>query len=580
MRGSTMASSASEEASPPGTHTPSLHTPQWAYVSPRYKRPFPNEQIKLFDFLPDNATLAQATAASRFHVVLGSDPTPQLKELIQGSSEVLLIFEPSEQGLEAFIDATPISHLTRAGLFVLGGEPKSFTPSLQDSLPAQLFRIGHPVFFVSDRIRSEHPQWAERVISYLETLYYRHVIYNISSHNFKRSLPFRDIHRELYFDQQIHLYQNALDLFTRPDIGALEDIHQGQTAILVAAGPALEGKLDYIRANNERAVVICANSALKPLTEAGISPHYVLINDNSLDAGETLRLAPPCPETFLVGHCLSDLDGDTYAGKYLFGEHLPELFGSRQSLELHGSVISGVYSLALHMGCTRCIFIGTQLASGNPWGLEYARGSTNHGTMVCTKPLTNMWPQRLPVTMANGKQGYTTLNFHDAALWLCETIRESPATIINTTTDSLLYGENIQYDPFPDIPTTEQINRLPVQQLVMAGVDRAIAYLESELHRWKDIAERTETLLALDDESFLPEALMAQDEYDRTGITFLLERFDDYNSEFQQIKMDPDKCPLAHTEGSRYYQEYLLQMASRFMAEIEKQLDHVRSIAQ
>ena len=82
------------------------------------------------------------------------------------------------------------------------------------------------------------------------------------------------------------------------------------------------------------------------------------------------------PGTILVGHCLSDLGGDRFRQKYLFGSFLPQIFGERDNLRLHGSVISTAFSLARHLGCARCVLVGAQLASPDPWkpGLRPGHG--------------------------------------------------------------------------------------------------------------------------------------------------------------------------------------------------------------
>lgn len=546
-------------------HTPSTHTPVWAYENPAFQRPFANQAIKLFDFLPDDATFAQAASTTEFRVVLGAERTPQFLELASGKDMVLLIFEPSEEALDVFLDETGLPELTRYGLFIFSGDPYTFEPSLQDLLPEKLFRRGHPVFFVSERIRHEHGRWADAVTEYLEILYYRHVLYAISSHNFIRSHPFREITRELYYDQQLHLYENIPDYLNCPGISHLKGVFANHTAILVAAGPSLQSKLEFIRDNMDRAIVICVNNASKPLIEAGIEPHFIIINDPSFASGEVFKHLPKMPKTILVGHCLSNLGGDRFPKKYLFGDFMPKLFGERSDLAAHGSVISAAFSLARLMGCTRTVVVGGQLASTNPWSLDYVRGSLKNRVEPGEKPLIGGFPQLYPVTNPFGETLYTTLNFRDAALWLAEEIRISEIPCINTSSESILYGRGISHDPAPTLEQATadtRLVRLPHPEPPALDRTAVLDYLRSEEARWLATHDKAAQLVQLPQAELITKGIDVLNSFEEDNTSFLVQRFNGFdNRRFHHLRTHGDKDALS--KGLAYYFNHVARMSAR-----------------
>jgi hypothetical protein len=94
---------------------------------------------------------------------------------------------------------------------------------------------------------------------------------------------------------------------------------------------------------------------------------------------------PQLKDVRLVGDVRSELGGDTFPNKYIFGSYRPELFGTRPSLRLHGSVITTAFSLARHMGCSRCVLVGAQLCSDNPWIMSYSKGSIHENRTAVEK---------------------------------------------------------------------------------------------------------------------------------------------------------------------------------------------------
>ncbi|WP_319541324.1 6-hydroxymethylpterin diphosphokinase MptE-like protein [uncultured Pseudodesulfovibrio sp.] len=553
-----------------GPHRYSAHDQLCQYENPSCRHPFEDSSIPAFEYYSPDLTIEGALARTRLVILIGVADSEALKLCLANPNLILIIFEPDERVLIRFLESVRLSRLNRKNIFCFTGDPYSLNPALQDLLPGEMFKAGTPAFFMTDRIREGYGPWAKDVIEYLEILHYRHVIYPLSGQTLARSRPFRNIHRGMLCDQQLHAYENIPDWLTFPSIAGLKNRFSGGSAILVAAGPELPEKFEYIRRNMGQVVIICVNNAIKPLAEAGIHPHFVVINDTSITSGHVFKHIPKMAETILVGHCLSDLGGDRFKQKYLFGSFLPELFGEREMLRLHGSVISTAFALARHLGCGQCAFVGAQLASDNPWGLGYAKGTVGKDVLEQQRPLIHKHPQLYPKTSPFGEQLYTTLNFRDAALWLGEVIRLSGMDCVNTSKSSILFGREIRYEAEPDFSGTPvkrimaDLFRTEPPRVDRAGVKR---YLNHELALWASVRDAAKAILSEEGPTLTAKGMAVLSQLDKSNVTYLLERYEGYiNGIFYLKVFKGDES--TREEGMRYFYTHLCRMCDEFLAKL------------
>jgi hypothetical protein len=551
-----------------GPHTVSGHNQLCRFEHPQFQHPFEDPSLEAYAFFSVDTPVQEALGRTRLVIVLGAADTPQLRACLESPNVVVVLFEPDERVLIGFLEAVGLARLNRKNFFCFTGDPYSFNPALQDLFPGDVFKRGTPLFLLTDRIDADYGPWAARVIDYFEVLHYRHVIYPLSGQGLTRSRPIRNIFRGLVYDQQRHAYQNIPDYLACPPIAELRNRLHGLPAILVAAGPDLPDKFEYIRANRDRAVVICVNNAVKPLVDAGIRPHFVIINDTSVDSGVVFRHIPELPETILVAHCLSELGDGRFRQKYLFGNFLPEIFGSREMLRLHGSVISTAFSLATLLGCPKCVLVGAQLASDNPWGLRYAEGTVKKSLKSGEKPLIQRHPQLYPVTTPFGEQRYTTINFRDAALWLAEVIRLSGVECVNTSKSSILYGEGIEYDGEPELPEASVVQ--PFSRLFRAappnpdrkGVRRYVAH---ELGLWKSVSGAVRAMLDDDGPAMAAKGMAILKQLDGSNVTYMVERRKPFNNQkFYKLVFQGSEAD--RRAGLVHYFENVLDMSEEFLA--------------
>ncbi len=553
-------------------HAFHAHTPLWDYEHPLVLAPFADKDLPpVCESLPPSASLDEVLAKTRLVVFLGAADTPALCRCLDQPETFLLILEPDARRLAHFAARAPAARLAKRALILLG-EPEAFLPPVAQILPPELFGLGFPVFYSLPEMAGSAQ--AARLVELVEILFYRHRMYFLGSQSNFNSLPIRPLVRGLFYDQQLHSYVNAVECLRWPDIRPLRKAFQGETAVLVAAGPDLPERLDYLRQVRGRAVVIAVNNALKPLLAAGVRPHFVMANDTSVHTGRSWEGLGHLPDVSLVGHCLTDLGGQVFGRKHLFGNYLPELYGTRPDLRLHGSVISTAFSLARHMGCARCVFVGAQLCSPDPWSLSYARGSIHETESGPERPLTNAWPQLAPVVTLDGQQRYTTLNFLDAAHWLRDEIRTSGIPCVSLTGETIISGPGVEHIPDCPVEDTGRLDR----RLARAAAARApeiplqpvLAHLRRDLEVWRSVALGVKNILIKRGEEFMGPALQALERFDQGNVTYLVQRYGDFNNQHFHWALFQSDEPEDKVWSLRYYLQHVMLMAQTFSQTLEE----------
>lgn len=557
------------------------HNALWDYCSPGLARPFAGGGgPEMFATPPAGTTLVQAMERTRFLVFIGARHTPELAAAMERSEGVCLVFEPDLERLRSHLSGVKAWELANRGIFFVGGDPDDLAVPLLSMLPESLCNLGYPLFFAAPGLSGALPEYARRVEELIELFYYRNIIYNLDSQDTIRGLPLRPMQRDYVYDRLKHLYENLTPCLTG---GVLQDLlgaMTGHAAILAAAGPALADSLEFIRGNRDRAVVIAVNSALKPLLAAGITPHFVVINDTSTDSEPTLAGLPLLPDTVLVAHCLSTTGSTATGGacfprSYFFGNFPGQPFPKRASLLLHGSVITTAFALAEYLGCNRAVLAGVQLSSPDPLAMNYARGSQHeaHASGVTELALTHRWPELYPVTAADGSRVYTTLNFFDAAQWFADRIRQANLTVVNLCPASILKGPGIVFDPGPALPPAPAPESL-LPNLARTDLtgrrQRVLDHIRQEMARWKNkqLAARQ-----AGGDLRTADAFIAASDQDNTS--FMLQRFGDFNNARFHAAYFDGADQAQRMDAARYYLEAMDSMCAALLKILRDQ--HLRA---
>jgi len=557
------------------------HTPLWAYVAKAFVNPFADAGLPpLCRTFPAGTRMEQVLEHTRLIVFLGAADTPAMRLALAKPDVLILVFDESPSRVANFAQALGLKELAgRAHIFL--GRIDRFMPPLGKVLPPKLFTAGFPVFFTlhPERDTSAEALSLSHPVRFIETLFFRRELYSLSGQANNRGLPLRPIQRGLFYDQQLHAYQNSVDFFSRPDISPLRKAFQGETAILVAAGPDLPKQIPFLREARSKAVIIAVNNALKPLLAGDVCPHFVVANDTSLATAHSWEGLPQLRDVALVAHCLTNLGREVFSSIFLFGIYRKELFGQRPSLRLHGSVITTAFSLARYMGVARCILAGTQLSSDTPWRLTYSRGSIHESTPGPEKPLTNAYPQLVPAMNALGLLRYTTPNFLDAALWFLEEIRSSDIPCVNMTDQSLVLGPGIDFLAEPEIQTTGRLERRLRQVKAMRPVPRpvepAMRMLKAEMAFWNNVAQAAGQLTSGQGPEYVAKAMALVEQFDRSNVSYLVQRFENFsNKKFHAAVFGP--VPGVRAQARDYalhrYMACVERMAQGFETLIRDQL--------
>lgn len=571
----------------PLDHVFHRHTPLWQFEHPFYAYPFAEPGHKpVFQTLDPETPLNAVLDATQLVVFLGAADTETFRRCLARPGVFLLIFEPDPERLGAFAASVPAPLLARRAA-ILHGDPLVFAPPLSLILPPEIFTLGFPVFYAlpgfgqSLAVAGLEPP--ERFVEHVELLFFRHCVYPLSGQANQRNLPMRPLGMGLFYDQQLHACENLIHYATRPDISPLRKALPGETAVLVAAGPDLPERLELLRRLRESCVIIAVNNALKPLLAAGVRPHFVVANDTSIHTGRSWQGLPRLRDVALVGHALTNLGGEVFERAYLFGSYLPEVFGPRPNLRLHGSVITTAFSLARYMGCTACVLAGVQLCSEDPWTLAYSRGSIHEGERSGDHPLTNAFPQLVPVTNRFGLTRYTSLNFLDASIWLLEEIRSSGIPCVNLSRESIVYGPGLEHDEAPEVAPTgllaKRLGRLAAMRPAPPRVDPALALARRDLALWTTVAEQTGRLEALSGQDFLAAAGAALAQYDAKGVSYLAQRFEDFDNRRLHALVFEGTNDTDREEGLRYYLDYVRRMALELAGVLTRQEQALLALA-
>jgi len=173
-----------------------------------------------------------------------------------------------------------------------------------------------------------------------------------------------------------NIANNLPPYVSTPSLDILKGLFAGRPAILVAAGPSLAKNVDQLRDLRDRAVIIAAQTTLRPLLERGIRPHFVTALDYSEISRQFFEGVEIPDELVLVAepkaswHVVDAFRGATglSESRVMFLDSpfahrcLGASLGKRAGLESGATVMHLAFYLAQWLGCDPIIFIGQDLA--------------------------------------------------------------------------------------------------------------------------------------------------------------------------------------------------------------------------
>lgn len=168
----------------------------------------------------------------------------------------------------------------------------------------------------------------------------------------------------LAFTNTIENFRSSL---TVPSFHHMNDLFKGFPGILVSTGPSLEKHFDFLRSINDRAIVICADSAIRTLVKNGIRPHFICTLERVTETKYFFSDLPPLPDTWLL--LTPIIWPETYSGYPGPRAHLmrsiaqANYFWPEVPAQYTGNSCSHVGLVALRdMGCDPILLLGQDFA--------------------------------------------------------------------------------------------------------------------------------------------------------------------------------------------------------------------------
>lgn len=186
------------------------------------------------------------------------------------------------------------------------------------------------------------------------------------------------------YDSLIGLSQtlsNIVPVIQDPGIIAFKDTFRGKPGIVIGAGPSLNKNIKLLREAQHKAVLIAVDAALKPLLEAGITPHIVTNIERTKGQDVFFSNMGKLDDTFFVFSPV--VPPETYSafkGPKIIAHRYEEFMnwlGIPKGALSGGPLVGNfAFDIAQYMGCDPVILVGQDL-SFKPTGTTHVDG------MVC-----------------------------------------------------------------------------------------------------------------------------------------------------------------------------------------------------
>lgn len=155
------------------------------------------------------------------------------------------------------------------------------------------------------------------------------------------------------------------------NVAALDGVCASRPAVIVGAGPSLDDNLPALAALQDHAVIVAADTTLRPLLAGGVRPHIMVAVDPSPLNAQHLTGVEALDDIWLAAEgSLHPSAFGGFAGRiftFKVSDHQPwpwlrALGCDRGLLQTWGSVATSAFDLARRMGCDPIIYAGLDLS--------------------------------------------------------------------------------------------------------------------------------------------------------------------------------------------------------------------------
>lgn len=368
-----------------------------------------------------------------------------------------------------------------------------------------------------------------------------------------------------------NIARNLRSYVTAQGPSRLENVHRGEPAIIVSAGPSLRKNKHLLLEAKGKAVIIAVQTTLKPLLEMGVEPDYVTSLDYSEISARFFHDLPRDLKTELVAEVkatevIFDLFPGpiTLLGNEMADDLLREAVVPRPRLRSGATVAHLAFYLAEYMGCDPITFIGQDMGFSD--GLCYTPGTSYDDVWrpetgrFCTMEM-KQWEQIVrerPILRKipdyRGRPMYTEQRLFTYLQQFERDFAVSKARIIDATEGG---ARKTGATSMPLAEVLERFCQRPLRPrarshagMNLAGLDAASAALDrraEEAMRMREIAGTVLPLLEeirdnIDDQAQVNRAIARIDplrgEMNRCGKSYDLVMYLAQKSEFDRFKKD------------------------------------------
>ena len=212
----------------------------------------------------------------------------------------------------------------------------------------------------------------------------------------------------------------------------LRDVFREKTAILVAAGPSLDKKIDYLREAGKDKIIVVVTTVLKKLLDLGIVPNYAVVMDSQKRTIKQIEGIEDAVVPMIIDSTSYWEFADRYKGeKYLVcqkGYYEAEEAAKKNGnivYETGGSVTTLALDILLKSGIKEVEFVGVDLA--------FANGIT-HATNTMDRKIRDTAGLEQIISV-NGGKVYTDILMKSYLNWIEDKIKQYPEVLFYNLSD-------------------------------------------------------------------------------------------------------------------------------------------------
>jgi hypothetical protein len=177
-----------------------------------------------------------------------------------------------------------------------------------------------------------------------------------------------------------NITRNILEFVNLPGAGIFYDKFRGLPTIIAGAGPSLNSSMEFIKSNNDKAVIICVDTSYNILIKNNIIPHFCLTVDAQLINARYFEGCINDKTIFITDPCVHPSAFRLIRGrKAVFSipfdmmKWVEDIAGAKGELAYGGSVSTNAYDFAKRIGASPVVLTGQDFAFTGD--LAHARGA-------------------------------------------------------------------------------------------------------------------------------------------------------------------------------------------------------------